>query len=59
MKELDKKFLLYYVSKRLVKNAEWDEVLERFYVRLEDSYISLNIDEYKYLEELANWDGEE
>lgn len=59
MKELDKKFLLYYVSKRLVKNAEWDEILERFYVRLEHSYISLNVDEYKYLEELANWNDEE
>lgn len=56
MKELDEKFLLYYVAKKIINNAEWDEALGKFYVEIKDEYISLNSEEYNYLKKLAKLD---
>lgn len=53
MKKEDIDFLWYYLSKRIINNAEWDEARRRFYVKMENDYISFTAEEYKYLKRVA------
>lgn len=59
MKKLNVKCLRHYLAKRITQNAEWDENLGNYYVKLNDGWISLTAEEYKYLKKVAKMGDEE
>lgn len=54
---MDKKFFKYWIAKRLVELADWDEELGKYYVEVKTGYLPIDVDEYKYLKKYVQKHG--